>query len=136
MCHAETRSFFSSSVECSRGCARRCQTETRQLASAVSRAGVLPGQVVSVLVPNVPVAITCHFAIPGMGATLHMINTRLDARAVAFQASAESGVDVTRLRRGAYSCFACLSGYLIGQRRGAVLIAINDQRGEGCFQAA
>ncbi|CBJ28329.1 acyl-CoA synthase [Ectocarpus siliculosus] len=60
-------------------------TETRQLASAVSRAGVLPGQVVSVLVPNVPVAITCHFAIPGMGATLHMINTRLDARAVAFQ---------------------------------------------------
>ncbi|CAM9531240.1 unnamed protein product [Ectocarpus sp. 12 AP-2014] len=68
-------------------------TETRQLASAVSRAGVLPGQVVSVLVPNVPVAITCHFAIPGMGATLHMINTRLDARAVAFQASAESGLE-------------------------------------------
>lgn len=37
------------------------------------------------MVSNVPLGITCHFAIPGMGATLHMINTRLDASTVAFQ---------------------------------------------------
>ena len=55
------------------------------MASAVSRAGVLKGEVVSVMVPNVPLGVTCHFAIPGMGSTLHMINTRLDAKTVAFQ---------------------------------------------------
>ncbi|CAM9500823.1 unnamed protein product [Laminaria digitata] len=37
------------------------------------------------MVPNVPIGVTCHFAIPGMGSTLHMINTRLDAKTVAFQ---------------------------------------------------
>lgn len=61
------------------------------MASAVSKAGVLKGEVVSVMVPNVPIGVTCHFAIPGMGSTLHMINTRLDAKTVAFQ--------VTRKRR-------------------------------------
>ncbi|CAN0293195.1 unnamed protein product [Ascophyllum nodosum] len=59
--------------------------EARQLASAISRAGIKKGDVVSVMVPNVPLGITCHFAVPGMGATLHMINTRLDAKTVAFQ---------------------------------------------------
>ena len=61
------------------------QAEARQLASAISRAGIKKGDVVSVMVPNVPLGVTCHFAVPGMGATLHMINTRLDAKTVAFQ---------------------------------------------------
>ncbi|CAM9499320.1 unnamed protein product [Ascophyllum nodosum] len=59
--------------------------EARQLASAISRAGIEKSDVVSVMVPNVPLGVTCHFAVPGMGATLHMINTRLDAKTVAFQ---------------------------------------------------
>ena len=61
------------------------QAEARQLASAISRAGIEKSDVVSVMVPNVPLGVTCHFAVPGMGATLHMINTRLDAKTVAFQ---------------------------------------------------
>lgn len=82
---------------------RCCQkTEARLLASAVSRAGVLPGEVVSVLVPNVPLGITCHFAIPGMGATLHMINTRLDASTVAFQVSGKKKGDLVRYKQ--YHC--------------------------------
>ncbi|CAM9233256.1 unnamed protein product, partial [Sphacelaria rigidula] len=61
------------------------QAEARRLGSAIVRSGICKGQVVSVMVPNVPVGIVCHFAVPGTGSTLHMINTRLDAHAVAFQ---------------------------------------------------
>lgn len=58
------------------------------MASAISKAGVRKGEVVSVMVPNVPVGLTCHFAVPGTGSVLHMINTRLDAATVAFQVDA------------------------------------------------
>lgn len=55
-------------------------------------AGIGKGDVVSVMIPNVPLRITCHFAVPGIRATLHMINVRLDARAVAFQVSRMYGI--------------------------------------------
>lgn len=61
------------------------QTEARRLGSAISKAGIGNRHTVSVMIPNVPLGVMCHFAVPGIGATLHMINTRLDARAVAFQ---------------------------------------------------
>lgn len=66
---------------------RWTQTKAKMLGSAVSRSGLGKGQVVSVMLPNVPLGVVCHFAVPGTGSTLHMINIRLDARAVAFQVS-------------------------------------------------
>ncbi|AWJ85003.1 acyl-CoA synthetase [Azospirillum sp. TSH58] len=62
----------------------KVERRARALASAVSRAGVRPGEVVSVLAFNTPAMLEAHFGIPGAGAVLNAINTRLDPPAVAF----------------------------------------------------
>src|SRR5574338_588318 len=67
---------------------RRSWKETydrcRQLASALRRRGIGPGDTVSVLAANIPEIFECHFGIPMNGAVLNTINIRLDAEAVAF----------------------------------------------------
>ena len=60
--------------------AERC----RRLASALARAGVERGQAVAVIAPNTPAMVEAHFGVPMAGAVLNAINTRLDARTVAF----------------------------------------------------
>ena len=60
------------------------ERRSRALASAIVNAGVRPGEVVSVLAYNTPAMLEAHFGVPGAGATLNAINTRLDAASVAF----------------------------------------------------
>jgi fatty-acyl-CoA synthase len=60
---------------------RRC----RQLASALQRRGVQPGDTVAAMLPNTPAMYECHFGVPMSGAVLNTLNTRLDAEAIAFQ---------------------------------------------------
>jgi fatty-acyl-CoA synthase len=55
-----------------------------RLASALARAGVEPGDVVSVLCPNVPAIAEAHFGVPACAAVLNTINTRLDVDTVAY----------------------------------------------------
>ena len=55
-----------------------------RLASALQRRGVQPGDVVAVMLPNVPAMIDAHFGVPMAGAVLCTINTRLDADTVAY----------------------------------------------------
>ena len=55
-----------------------------QLAAALKSMGVSRGDVVSVMLPNVPAMNEAHFGIPMTGAVLNAINIRLDAEAVAF----------------------------------------------------
>ena len=54
-------------------------------ASALLRLGIQRGDVVSVMAPNIPAMYEAHFAVPGIGAVLHSINTRLDATSIAYQ---------------------------------------------------
>ena len=56
----------------------------RRLASALSARGVRAGDTVSVLAPNIPEMLECHYAVPMLGAVLNAINIRLDAATVAF----------------------------------------------------
>jgi fatty-acyl-CoA synthase len=56
----------------------------RRLASGLRRIGLAPGQVVSVLAPNVPCALEAHYGVPMAGGVLHAINTRLDAKSIAY----------------------------------------------------
>ena len=56
-----------------------------QLASALAGVGISRGDTVSVLLPNVPPMLEAHNGVPMSGAVLHAINTRLDARTIAFQ---------------------------------------------------
>ncbi len=54
------------------------------LASALARAGVNPGDVVSLICPNIPAIVESHFGVPACGAVLNAINTRLDVATVAY----------------------------------------------------
>ncbi|HXL69557.1 MAG TPA: acyl-CoA synthetase [Xanthobacteraceae bacterium] len=56
----------------------------RRLASALARRGVCAGDTVGVMLPNVPAMIEAHYGVPMLGAVLNTINTRLDARTVAY----------------------------------------------------
>ncbi len=57
---------------------------SRRLASALAAQGVRAGDTVSVMAPNIPEMLECHFAVPMLGAVLNAINIRLDAPTVAF----------------------------------------------------
>ncbi len=55
-----------------------------RLASALTRAGILPGDVVATILPNIPAQAEAHFGVPACGAILNAINTRLDVTTVAY----------------------------------------------------
>jgi fatty-acyl-CoA synthase len=56
----------------------------RQLASALSKAGIGLGDTVAVMLPNTPPMVEAHFGVPMCGAVLNSLNTRLDAESIAF----------------------------------------------------
>ncbi|NKB56837.1 MAG: long-chain-fatty-acid--CoA ligase [Alphaproteobacteria bacterium] len=56
----------------------------RRLASALAVRGIGEGDTVSVMAPNIPEMLECHFAVPMLGAVLNAINIRLDAPTVGF----------------------------------------------------
>ncbi len=56
----------------------------RQLASALHKAGVGPGDTVSIVASNVLAMLEAHYAVPMLGAVLNPINIRLDAPTIAF----------------------------------------------------
>ncbi len=55
-----------------------------RFASSLSTLGVGRGDTVAVMLPNIPELFEAHFAVPMTGAVLNAINTRLDARTIAF----------------------------------------------------
>jgi len=57
----------------------------RALGSALAARGMARGDTVSVLLPNTPAMLECHYGVPMCGAVLHAIKTRLDAATIAFQ---------------------------------------------------
>jgi fatty-acyl-CoA synthase len=56
----------------------------RRFASALAGAGLVPGDVVAVLLPNTPPMLAAHFAVPMAGCVLNPINIRLDPATVAY----------------------------------------------------
>ena len=56
----------------------------RRLASALLLRGIRHGDTVAVMLPNTPPMVEAHFGIPMMGGMLNTLNTRLDAKAIAF----------------------------------------------------
>ncbi len=67
---------------------RRTWAQTRErcrrLASGLMRHGLQPGDVVAVMLPNVPAMVEAHFGVPLAGLVLNALNTRLDAEALAY----------------------------------------------------
>jgi len=56
----------------------------RRLASALAARGIGTGDTVSIIAPNVPAIYEASFGVPMLGAVLNTVNTRLDARTIAF----------------------------------------------------
>ncbi|MFZ1400314.1 MAG: acyl-CoA synthetase [Candidatus Promineifilaceae bacterium] len=68
----------------------------RQLASALQQQGIGLGDTVSMMAYNTPEMFEAHFGVPVTGAVLHSLNTRLDAKTIAFMLEhAESKVLIT-----------------------------------------
>ncbi|THF66128.1 acyl-CoA synthetase [Pseudothauera nasutitermitis] len=63
---------------------RQSAARARRLASALTQLGVERGDTVAVVLNNTPEMFECHFGVPGCGAVLNTINTRLDAETIAF----------------------------------------------------
>ncbi len=64
---------------------RDLYARARQLAAALKILGIGPGDTVSAMLANTPEMLEAHYGVPMTGATLHTINTRLDAVVIAFQ---------------------------------------------------
>ena len=58
----------------------RCQ----RMARALMQRGLQRGEVVAVMLPNVPAMVEVHFGVPMAGLVLNTLNTRLDAEALAY----------------------------------------------------
>ena len=63
---------------------RETYNRCRQFAHQLQKLGIGKNDTVSVLLPNVPAMIEAHFAVPMVGAVLNTLNTRLDAKTLAF----------------------------------------------------
>ncbi len=63
---------------------REFYARCRKLADALRRRGIGAGDTVAVLAPNVPALLEAHYGVPMAGAVLNALNTRLDARSIAF----------------------------------------------------
>ena len=63
---------------------RETYQRCRRLASALASKGIGKGDTVAAMLPNIPAMLECHFGIPMLGAVLNALNTRLDAKAIAF----------------------------------------------------
>ena len=63
---------------------REFQDRCHRLAAGLERLGVRPGDTVAVIAPNVPALLEAHYGVPLAGAVLNALNTRLDARTIAY----------------------------------------------------
>ena len=59
--------------------ARSCQ-----LADALAKRGIGPGDTVSIMAPNIPPMLEAHYGVPMTGGIINPLNYRLDAAAIAF----------------------------------------------------
>ncbi len=64
---------------------REFYRRSRRLASTLAQAGIGKGDTVSAMLANTPPMLEAHYGVPMTGAVLHAINTRLDAKIIAFQ---------------------------------------------------
>src|SRR3954471_4812145 len=57
---------------------------SRRLASALAQMGICKGDTVAVMLANTPPMLEAHYGVPMLGAVLNALNTRLDAKAIAY----------------------------------------------------
>ncbi len=63
---------------------RQFYDRSRRLASALKAKGIAKGDTVAAMLANTPAMLEAHHGVPMLGAVLNALNTRLDARAIAY----------------------------------------------------
>jgi len=63
---------------------RTFYARTKQLASALAKAGISRGDTVAAMLPNTPAMLEAHYGVPMTGGVLNTLNTRLDPAVIAF----------------------------------------------------
>ncbi len=63
---------------------RTFRARSRQLASALVKYGVRPGDTVAAMLPNTPPMLEAHHGVPMAGAVLNALNIRLEAETIAY----------------------------------------------------
>jgi fatty-acyl-CoA synthase len=63
---------------------RSFYARTKQLASALAKAGIGRGDTVAAMLPNTPAMLEAHYGVPMTGGVLNTLNTRLDPAVIAF----------------------------------------------------
>ena len=110
---------------------RETYQRCRQFADQLQKLGIQKNDTVSVLLPNVPAMIEAHFAVPMAGAVLNTLNTRLDAKTLAFMLEhAESKVFLVDPE---FSTLAKEALALVSQD--IYVIDVDDAEYENCFNA-
>ena len=110
---------------------RETYQRCRQFADQLQKLGIQKNDTVSALLPNVPAMIEAHFAVPMAGAVLNTLNTRLDAKTLAFMLEhAESKV---LLVDPEFSTLAKEALALVSQD--IYVIDVDDAEYENCFNA-
>ena len=95
---------------------------SRRLASALVGMGITVGDTVAALLSNTPEHYEAHFGVPMTGAVLNALNTRLDARAIAFML--EHGEAKVLLVDREFSALAAAALGMIDRR--PVVIGVDD----------
>ena len=57
---------------------------SRRLGSALKGRGIVKGDTVAAMLPNIPAMVECHFGVPMAGAVLNALNIRLDAETITY----------------------------------------------------
>ena len=110
---------------------RETYQRCRQFADQLQKLGIQKNDTVSVLLPNVPAMIEAHFAVPMAGAVLNTLNTRRDAKTLAFMLEhAESKVFLVDPE---FSTLAKEALALVSQD--IYVIDVDDAEYENCFNA-
>ena len=113
------------------GSIRRTWRETHdrcvRVASSLVRLGIARNDTVAMLAPNIPELFEAHYAVPMTGAVLNALNTRLDARTIAY--ILDHGEAKVLLTDTEYH--ATVAAALALTRREITVIDIDDPAGPG-----
>ena len=115
---------------------RRTWSETyaraMQLANALASRGVGRGDTVTVMLPNIPEMVECHFGIPAIGAVINTLNTRLDAASLTYMLThASSKVVIVDREFSAVMHAALIEAKRINPECSPLVIDVDDRQYQG-----
>ena len=98
-----------------------------RLATALAGRGIVHGDTVAIMAPNIPAMLEAHYGVPMLGAVLNPLNIRLDSRTIAF--ALEHGEAKILLTDREYS--GVIKDALAGMANPPLVIDIDDNMAKG-----